>query len=403
MIALTDYPGDQRVRREAEALVARGDEVDVISPHTPSIGSRRTLDGVNLYPTGRLRRDERLGFFGYLARDLGFLARAAAGVTRLHRRRRYDIVHVHTMPDYLVFAALAPKLTGAKVILDLHDLVPELYASKFGAADTAPVVRLATLMERWCVRFADHALSVHQPHLDALVRHGNPPERFTVVMNAPDPRLFPRVRSGERHDFTLLYHGTVSTRHGLDVAARALALARGRYDDIRLEVVGDGDGIAPLRGLVAQLELADVVTIKEGRFPAEELRPSFERASAGIVPLSSDVFTRYMLPVKLLEYVALGLPVICSRTDTTRAYFDETMVSFFEPGNPEELAEKIVELRSDVRKRDRLVAEAGRFLEEHSWQRERGRYYEVIDSLLSPIAQTGRDGRATRDSLKVSG
>jgi len=387
MIALTDYPGDQRVRREAEALVARGDEVDVISPLTPSIGSRRSIDGVNLHPTGRLRRDEKLGFAEYLSRDLAFLIRATVKALRLHRRRPYDVMHVHTMPDYLVLAALGPKLMGAKVVLDLHDLVPELFASKFGVGDTATIVRVTKVVERACVRLADHALAVHEPHLGALVDHGNPRDKFTIVMNAPDPRLFTRRTGGPPGpSFTLIYHGTISTRHGLDVAVRAVALARKSYGDIRLEIVGDGDGVAALRPLVADLGLGDAVAITEGRFPAEELQPLFERASAGVVPLSHDVFTRYMLPVKLLEYVSLGLPVICSRTDTVQAYFDETMVAFVEPGSDEDLAEKIVALRADEAQRRRLVANAGAFLDEHSWMRERDRYYAVIDSLLGSSA-----------------
>ena len=387
MIALTDYPGDQRVRREAEALVSRGDEVDVISPLTPSIGERRSLDGVDLYPTGRLRRDEKLGFLDYLSRDLAFLVRASVRAVRLHRRRRYDVVHVHTMPDYLVFAALGPKLMGANVILDLHDLVPELYASKFAADDSSWVVRLTKLVERACVGFSDRALAVHEPHLDALVGHGNPRGKFTIVMNAPDPRLFPRrPESVSPAGFTLIYHGTISRRHGLDVAVRA--------------VVGDGDGVAELRPLVAELGLGAAVTITEGRFPAEELRPLFDRASAGVVPLSHDVFTRYMLPVKLLEYVALGLPVICSRTDTIQSYFDDTMVSFVEPGSDEDLAAKLVELRADEEKRRRLVTRADAFFEEHSWLRERERYYSVIDSLIGPTpAGTGRGAGAGNNAL----
>jgi glycosyltransferase involved in cell wall biosynthesis len=402
MIALTDYPGDQRVRREAEALVSRGDDVDVISPLTPSIPARRSLDGVDLYPTGGLRRDAKLGFLGYLRRDLAFLVRASVRAARLHRRRRYDVVHVHTMPDYLVLAALGPKLMGAKVVLDLHDLVPELYASKFGAADSSPVVRLATLVERACVGLADRALAVHRPHLDALVGHGNPREKFTIVMNAPDPRLFPRRQEGDAPaGFTLVYHGTISRRHGLDVAVRAVALARRDHGDIRLEVVGDGDGVGEVRMLAAELGLADSVSVTEGRFPAEELQPLFARASAGVVPLSHDVFTRYMLPVKLLEYVAIGLPVICSRTDTVQAYFDDTMVAFVEPGSVEDLAAKIVELRADRDLRRCLVARADAFLEEHSWLRERERYYSVIDSLLDP--GRARGAGAGGDPVTVGG
>jgi len=225
------------------------------------------------------------------------------------------------------------------------------------------------------------------------------------VMNAPDPRLFPRRREGDAPaGFTLVYHGTVSRRHGLDVAVRAVALARRDYGDIRLEVVGDGDGVGELRTLAAELALGDAVSITEGRFPAEELQPLFERASAGVVPLSHDVFTRYMLPVKLLEYVALGLPVICSRTDTVQAYFDDSMVSFGVPGSVEDLAAKIVELRADGDLRRRLVARADAFLDEHSWLRERERYYSVIDSLLGPTpAGTARGAGSGNARVTVGG
>ena len=193
MIAFTDYPGDTRVRREAEALVAAGSTVDIICPWTPSIGDRESLDGVRMHPTGRLeQKGGELSAAAYIVRDVGFVVRAMIAARRLHRRNRYDVVQVHTMPDYLVAAATFPKLMGAKVLLDVHDLVPELYAAKFGVDEKSPTIRFMAFVERLCVRFADHALAVHKPHLDALVRHGNPEEKFTIVMNVPDPRFFAR-------------------------------------------------------------------------------------------------------------------------------------------------------------------------------------------------------------------
>ena len=369
------------------------------SPLTAAIGDQRSIDGVTLYPVGHLRRDVRLGFVAYLQRDLTFLARAALEAFRLHRHRRYDVVQVHTMPDYLVFAALFPKLMGAKVLLDVHDLVPELYASKFGGKESSLIVRMTRFAERRSIAFADHALAVHEPHLDVLVGHGNPRGKFTIVMNVPDQARFRRLpeRSTPPAAFTLIYHGTVSSRHGLASAVRALVLARRSHDDIRLEVVGDGDGIGELRSLVEQLELAEAVTVTEGRFPPEELQPLFERASAGIVPITDDVFARFMLPTKLLEYVALGLPVISSRTQTIQAYFDDTMVSFVEPGDEADLSEKILELRRDAERRVQLVAAADAFLAQHSWSRERERYFAVIDSLVGAgESKPGREGHRRR-------
>jgi len=397
MIVLTNYPGDTRVRREAEALVATGAEVDVICPWTPSLGNRRTLAGVRLCPTGTLEQEGgELSPVAYIVRDVGFVARAAVQALRLARRHRYDVVQVHTMPDYLVAAATFPKLMGASVLLDVHDLVPELYAAKFDVGEASPMIRLMRFVERLCIGFADHALAVHQPHLDALVGHGNPENKFTVVMNAPDPSFFTRRADAPSASdpFVLLYHGTISRRHGLENAIRAVQLARKSYDDIRLEIVGDGDDVDRLLALVEEEGLSDVVEIQRGLRPIEDLKPILERAAAGIVPIVDNAFTRFMLPVKLLEYVAIGIPVICSSTPTIRAYFDESMVLFFRSGDERDLARKIVALRRDVALRRQLVESADSFLKQHSWERERDRYCEVIEALAA--ARGSRFGKRRR-------
>jgi glycosyltransferase involved in cell wall biosynthesis len=300
------------------------------------------------------------------------------------------------MPDYLVAAATFPKLMGASVLLDVHDLVPELYAAKFDVDETSPLIKFMQFVERRCVGFADHALAVHQPHLDALVAHGNAESKFTVVMNAPDPKFFTRrtVAPSESDPFVLLYHGTISRRHGLENAIRAVQLARESYDDIQLEIVGDGDDVDRLLALVEEDGLSDVVRIQRGFRPVEELKPILERAAAGIVPIVVNAFTRFMLPVKLLEYVALGIPVICSSTPTIRAYFDESMVLFFRSGDEQDLAAKIVALRRSPALRGQLVESADAFLERHSWERERDRYCEVIEALAA--ARGSRFGKRRR-------
>ena len=121
-------------------------------------------------------------------------------------------------------------------------------------------------VERRSVAFADHALAVHQPHLDALVRHGNPEKKFSIVMNAPDPRFFARRSAAPSPSdrFVLLYHGTISRRHGLENAVRAVEIARRTYDDIQLEIVGDGDDVERLSSLVDELDLRDAVEIQQG-------------------------------------------------------------------------------------------------------------------------------------------
>jgi len=115
--------------------------------------------------------------------------------------------------------------------------------------------------------------------------------------------------------------------------------------------------------------------------PMDELVPIILNADIGIVPILYDDFTKYMLPVKLLEYVALRIPVVSSRTETIEAYFDDSMVQYCEPGDVEDLAEKILDMYRNPDKRERLRTNADRFNRDYSWEQQKQRYYRLIDDL----------------------
>lgn len=383
VIVYTEYAADTRVRRAAEALAARGDDVTVVCPGSPSLRGRRQASGVRLCPIEFVRYTSPKTPREYVALYAKFVLAAGWRALGMHLRRRFDVVHVHTMPDFLVFSALGPKLLGAKLILDVHDLMPELYSSKFGLPESHPIVRALKLVERISVRFADAAVAVHQPHLDALVAHGNPAEKFTIVMNLPDPDMFRRRgRPPSAREFELVYHGMVGIRNGLDVAVRAAGIVNGRVPGLKLRIIGDGDDFGRVRALVDELGVADTVALEQGWRPIEDLIPVLERASVGVVPIVDDPFTRYMLPVKLLEYVALGMPVIASSTDTIRAHFSDEMLAFIPPGDADALAARIVELYRDPDRLATLAARADRFTDEHNWPLEKTKYYKLVDSMV---------------------
>lgn len=384
MIAFTHYAWDNRVRREAEALADRGDEVEVISLKQVGDEFVQRFNGVKVFQVP-IRQYHGSSTFMYLGHYALFMCIAALMSLLFHLRRPYHVVQVHTLPDFIVVTAVIPKLLGAGLVIDVHDLVPELYQSKFGISRSHLIYRLNVLIERLSIGFADRAIAVHRPHLEALMEHGNPKEKFITLLNLPDPRVFSvtcRVQADKGPGLRLIYHGTVSKRHGLETAVRAMHELRHEIEGLELRIVGDGDVIHNLIELANELNLAESVRVRKGFVRMEELIPTILGADIGIVPILLDDFTKYMLPAKLLEYVTLGLPVICSRTQTIEAYFDDSMVQYFRPGDVEDLANQIRHLHQSPERRQSMVANAGRFNEEYSWARQKLEYYRLIDSVI---------------------
>jgi glycosyltransferase involved in cell wall biosynthesis len=378
MIVFNDYVSDARVRREAEALVERGDSVDCICLCREDITS---LHGVQLFPLSstKYRGASRLHL---VFRYIQFFCYAFLKVAIEHLRSPYDVVHAHTMPDFLVFTALIPKLLGAKVVLDMHDLMPEIYMTKYGASPCSRMVRFITWMELRSVSFADRAIAVHKPHLDALAGHGNDRNKFSILLNVPDDRIFKRHAPAPRQDgtFRLIYHGTLPKRAGLDIAIRAVAHARKEIPNLHFLIIGSGDTRDTLAQLAADLHLTGCVEFMPC-VPVEKLPALISQSDVGIVPYTADAFTRYVLPTKLLEYAAIGIPAISSRLSTVEAYFDSSMVAFFKPGDDDALAREILRLYRDPALRQAFAARVDRFTELYNWPEQRKVYYQLVDSL----------------------
>ena len=190
VVVYSYYPTDPRVRRAAEALSKEGAIVELIClQETDDEPLHEVLNGVNITRIPRKRR--RGGILSYLAEYGAFILIAGLILTRRTIRRRFDLVHVHNMPDFLVFSALIPKLFGAKVILDLHDPMPELMRTLYGLQENSCPVRLLKVLERWSQRFADAIVTVNEACAKIFSERGCAREKITVVMNAPDEEIFP--------------------------------------------------------------------------------------------------------------------------------------------------------------------------------------------------------------------
>lgn len=385
MVVHEHYPKDFRVRREAEALTGAGHAVTVIALRAPGEPRRERCGSVDVHRLP-VRRHRGSALPVYVAEYAAFFLLASWTLTARHLRSRFDVVYVHSPPDLLVFAALGPRLLGARVVLDVHDRVPELFAERFGGR---PLVTFALLQfERAALRFASHVVTVHEPYAERLARRA-PGTPITIVFNSADARLFPGVgelrsrRAGDPHPLRLLHHGTLMHRYGVDVLVEAMARLGAAAGDVRLDVLGDGDLLPRLRALVRRLRLEDRVLL-HGHRPLEEIAGWIERADLCIVPNRRSPFTDGILPTKLLEYVAMGRPVIVTRTDAVSRYFTDDALYYVPPDDPQALVGAIEAFMRDPVPFERRARNALAAYAPLSWTGQAKRLQNLVCELAGP-------------------
>lgn len=378
-------PGDPRIRRQADALLAAGHEVDVISLRDEG------LDGEDR--GGRLRivrlpvRRHFHGFAGHLAEYAAFSILATWRLAREHRRRRYDLVQVATLPDFLVFAALPLRLLGVPVLLDLHEDMPAFFGDRFASPLLRPLRPLIAAVARASAAAADALLTVHEPLRQLSITRGVAPERITVVMNSADPAMFTPDASRRRFmadgTLRLVHHSALQRIYGLEIVIEALALVRASTDapPVTLDVYGDGPRRSAIEGVITRHALGDVVRL-HGRVPIDALRSLLANADAGLVPSLPEPYLQYSLSTKLLEYVALGIPVIASDLATFRSHFTDAALAFVPAGDPRALAGAIERLRREPDAAAARAAEARRQAAAYAWPAQAARYLTVVDGLV---------------------
>lgn len=381
MVVDNVYP-DVRVERETNALLERGYQVDIICLHSPGMPRTERIGRLTIRRV-RISRRRGASAFRQLWEYASFLAWATALVTLRQLRARYDVVQVHNVPDFLVFSAILPKLQGAAVILDLHDLMPEFFASRFGGDLNSPLARAVRLQERFATAFADQVITVTELWRSQLGRRGVPATKVHVVMNVPDDEAFPiREPIVRRTDgpLTVVYHGTVTHRYGIDVLLTAFAVARHRVP-IRLLIHGRGEYMVEAQELADRLGITDQVRFSTGFLSTAEMATLVSDGDIGVVPNRNDLFTDGILPTKLMEYAAFGIPTIVSRSSAVETYFSDDMVRFVEPANVDDLAEAIVELAADPDRRAALAHGMQRFSRQFRWVDQAADFVAIVDRL----------------------
>lgn len=384
MVSYSFYETDNRVLRYASTLAKRGDHVDVFALRGAGKPSEELLDGVHVHRLqGRILNEKNR--LSYLWRISQFLFRAAIQVSSHDLRERYDLLHVHSVPDFMVFSALLPKLRGTPVILDIHDILPEFYTSKFDAGKKSRLFNLLIGVERVSCRFASHVIIANDIWRERLVSRSVSAEKCTVILNSPDRSIFSQPDgaaspNGSNGRFLMLYPGSLNWHQGLDVAIKAFAKVAQNRSDAEFHIYGDGPSKAALLDLIHELRLEERVKIPPTR-SLREIAQIMSTADLGIVPKRKDNFGNEAFSTKILEFMAVGVPVIVSDTMIDKYYFNDSTVKFFHSGDEDDLARCMREMMDNPSDRRRQIESASRFVSTIDWSAKQSDYLDLVDRL----------------------
>ena len=386
MVTHSVYERDNRVRRYAETLAKRGDLVEVFAisgnrDHPKS----ESIEGVTVHSIQKRKHSEQ-SKWAYASQLLRFLLVSSAHLTWHHDRTRFDLVHVHNIPDFLVFSAWYPKSTGAKLILDIHDVVPELFESKFPSRRSRLYSRLLVSIERYSARFVDHVIVANHIWQARVIARSAREQHCSVILNHVDPAIFHR-RARTRNDgkIILIFPGTFQWHQGLDIGIRAFARLKERVPEAEFHLYGGGGGRNTqdeLVKLVDDLKLNDSVRFR-GSLPLDEIPQIVANADLGVVPKRADSFGNEAYSTKIMEFMSQGVPVIASRTKIDTFYFDESTVRFFTSGDDREMAEAMLDVIQDSGVRNRLIDNGLGYVRRNSWTEKKHEYLDLVDSLLT--------------------
>jgi glycosyltransferase involved in cell wall biosynthesis len=395
MLVYSFYESDTRVLQYATALAKRGDKVDVIAlRRNDTVPEFEILDGVNVYRIQSRAVNEK-GLVSYARKISLFFCRAMFFLRRQQRKHPYDLVHVHNVPDFLVFAAIFLKRQGVPVILDIHDLLPEFYASKFKISHKSSLFKFLALVERWSASFADHVIIANHIWRERFVSRSAGAAKCSVVRNYPDLDMFVGLSSGERRNAGKLqftYPGSLNLHQGLDVAIRAFACIADQIPEAEFHIYGEGPAKPSLIELTKGLNLQDRVLF-HNFLPTRDIARVMANTDIAIEPKrATSAFGNEALSTKILEFMAVGVPVIASKTKIHAYYYDDSVIQYYENDDEAGLASAILRLRNDVRLRERLVANAKKYVRENNWDYCKQEYLQMVD-LLSAARSAGTSSR----------
>ena len=287
------------------------------------------------------------------------------------------------MPDFLVFTAILNKISGANIILDIHDNMPEIYKAKFNSFLSNIFYKVLLFQEKMSCAFSDTVITVHEPHLEHNVKyHGLSREKTRVIKNFADTKLFNKNNfsgriSGQDNIFRLIYHGTIAERFNLRTVLEGLSLSICHQIPIYFDIYGKGDGVPELIEQISKLNLSRNVKF-HGQISLDLLPKKIAASDLGIVSYLKSEATDLMLPLKLMEYIAMGLPVLTVENKAIKYYFKPGELEYFSSGDSNSFSEKLIGLINSPQRLSKLKMKTDVINQRMNWTKEKIQYLDII-------------------------
>ncbi len=380
-----EYPRDPRVRRYVNALNETGIYCLVVCSKKKQDKFFENLNGNLVYriPVSKKRASFIITFFEYLI----FTAISSYLLLYLQIKYRFKIVHTHTLPDFLIFAAFWNKVFGAKLILDLHEIFPELFMARTGAAADSFKVKLLRLSEKLSIKLANSLITIHEPAKQIFIsRNKGIENKISVVMNSVDPAEFQNFALMPTEKFVIIYNGTVVKLLNLTMIIEAIALLKDKlpasdYDKLVFRIYGDGPALGDILGLAKKLNIKEKVEYM-GFFAPDEMRKEVLKANVLILPPLKNIYSDLFYTIKLIETIYLKIPVIATRLNTYKTYYREESLFYFDSGNLDELCERIKEVYYNKELVKQKVENARADYDKIGWEIMQKRYLDIVNRML---------------------
>lgn len=359
IIAKYLFPHDTRLSQQVHILEDYGIPCDIICSFTSDQKKREKLNYATIYRVTE-KKIVQGTFLTYLLSTFRFIFNTFLTLFWLSLKNNYQVIVVHTLPEFLVFSAILNKLFGTRIILDGRDLTVDLLDSRWSDKKVKVVKKVAILLEKWIMCYCDHIITASNGFRQSLINRGVKADKVSVLINTADVSIFrydkERFFKPVLNNARLLYHGTVSERFGILVAVKAMKIVCEKIPESRLQIYGwyDLEYRRKIEQYIQNEKLESSIFLGNP-LPLQDIYKIIKNSDMGIVPYLSDNFMNIALSTKSFEYIASGLPVVASRLRSAEELFDSSCVQYTIPGNPENLAENIIqmclnpELRSEKR------------------------------------------------------